>query len=93
MVPARSTLPQHRLDILRKSSSHVTAMFRMQAVCSVYSAALAAVTEGIPWIRVVDVWHVSSVPEHEAVFLPEPQPVLDSASLSAAIDDEITEPM
>lgn len=65
----------------------------MQAVCGVYSAALAAVTEGIPWIRAVDVWHISSVPEHEAVFLPEPQPVLDSPSLPAAIDDEISESM
>lgn len=43
----------------------------IQAVCRIYSVALAAVTEGIPWIRAVDVWHISSVAEHETVFLPE----------------------
>lgn len=56
-----------------------TCPFPMQAVCRVYSAALAAVTEGIPWIRAVDVWHVSSIPEHEAVFFPESPPVLDKS--------------
>lgn len=43
-----------------------------QAVCKIYSAAIASLTEGLPWIRAADVWHISSILDHEAVFTPEP---------------------
>lgn len=35
-----------------------------------YSTAVAAATKAVPWIRTVDVWHVSHLPEYQAVFLP-----------------------
>lgn len=42
-----------------------------QAVCKIYSAAIASLAEGLPWVRAVDLWHVSSILDHEAVFTPE----------------------
>lgn len=35
-----------------------------------YSTAVAAATKAVPWIRTADVWHVSHLPEYQAVFLP-----------------------
>lgn len=41
-------------------------------MCKIYSATIASLTEGLPWIRAADVWHVSDILDHEAVFTPEP---------------------
>eukprot|EP00752_Nemacystus_decipiens_P007665 g6853.t1 len=61
-----------------------------QAVCDIYSAAIASFTEGLPWIRAADVWHVSSIPEHEAVFTPEPidRPKVAGDANAAGADTE-----
>ncbi|CAM9193761.1 unnamed protein product [Scytosiphon promiscuus] len=45
-----------------------------EAVCKIYAAAITALTQGLPWIRAADVWHVSSIPDHETVFTREPPP-------------------
>lgn len=39
-----------------------------QAVCNIYSAAIAAITQALPWIRAADVWHISSICDHKTVF-------------------------
>lgn len=41
-------------------------------MCNIYSAALAAATQGLPWIRAADVWHISSIPDHKTIFKAEP---------------------
>lgn len=41
-------------------------------VCKIYAAAITSITEGLPWVRAADVWHVSSILEHKAVFTPKP---------------------
>lgn len=56
-------------------------------MCDIYAAALVAATEGLPWVRAVDLWHISSIPEHDKVFLPEVQPLHDTSSLSE--EDEV----
>lgn len=44
-------------------------------MCKIYAAAIASITEGLPWVRAADVWHVSSILEHETVFMPKRPPI------------------
>lgn len=62
-----------------------------QAVCKIYSAAVKALTEGLPWVRAADVWHVSSIPDHKKVFETEtPPPPMKTRkdNNDVAVDDE-----
>ena len=42
--------------------------FNRQAVCKIYSATIAAITQALPKIRAADVWHISSICDHKTVF-------------------------
>lgn len=39
----------------------------MQLLHAVYEAAISAVSLGLPMVRAIDLWHISSVPEHRPV--------------------------
>lgn len=55
-------------------------------MCKIYSAAIASLMEGLPWIRAADVWHVSSILEHESVFAPETRLPAGTQQLPAGND-------
>lgn len=59
----------------------------IQAVCQVYSAAVKATTEALPWIRAADVWHISSIPVHETVFTPGSLPIAADPSIHGVNTD------
>lgn len=37
-------------------------------MCKIYSAAIAAITQALPRIRAADIWHISSICDHNTVF-------------------------
>lgn len=55
-----------------------------QAVCKIYSTTIASLAEGLPWIRAADVWHVSSILDHEIVFAPEASFLAETSKLHGA---------
>lgn len=56
-----------------------------KAVCKIYAAAVKAATHALPWIRAADIWHLSSVPNHETVFEPTPPRLPKSSSTSSTV--------
>ena len=53
-------------------------------MCKIYSAAIAAITRALPWIRAADVWHISSISDHKTVFkLDDSRPNIQSPSNSS----------
>lgn len=57
-------------------------------MCKIYSAAIASLTEGLPWIRAADVWHVSSILDFKTVFTPEPSILAEMSELPTSNIDQ-----
>lgn len=70
LLPSEHATTMH--DDHTRTLSRAAPFHLCQAVCKIYAAAIAALTQGLPWIRAADVWHVSSIPDHETVFAREP---------------------